>query len=73
MLFSALGLVCCGVPAMIGVLMALVEIRAMHRGATDPADIGTARGALLLGSFATALWLAGVLFWVVAATATMGG
>lgn len=71
--FSVLGLFCCGLPSVVGALMAAIELRAIGRGVTDPTDVGAARGALLLGLLATMLWLLAIALWTVAAMASMGG
>lgn len=72
LILAVLGLLCCGLLAVIGVFVARSETRAIREGRTDPANYGPARVALVASLLATILWLAMLAVWVLAAWASVG-
>ena len=70
LLLVIVGMFCCGVPSIVGTVMARADLSAMRRGRTDPADHGLAQGAFIVGLIASTLWLAMVALWLVLALAS---
>lgn len=66
-----LGLLCCGLPAIIGTMMAKADLRAIAQGRTDPANHGTARAAFVVGLVASILWLGMMALWLLATLAAI--
>jgi len=54
---SIIGLVCCAPLGPVGLIMGLIETRAIDSGQTDPAKRGSARTAIILGAVSTGLYL----------------
>ncbi len=60
------GLFCCGVPSIIGTVMAKADLNAIRRGETDPQNKGAAQAGFILGIIASILWLAVAALWFLA-------
>ncbi|MDH3684294.1 MAG: DUF4190 domain-containing protein, partial [Acidimicrobiia bacterium] len=71
LVFAILGLFCCGLPSVIGTVMAKADLRAIARGRTDPANHGTAQVAFIVGLAASVLWLGVMALWFLAALASI--
>lgn len=68
---SVLGFFCCGLPALFGILLAVIERRAIRRGVTDPEHGDRANLALAVGVIAFGLWLASMVLWIVSIAGSM--
>lgn len=61
LVLSLVGLACCGLPAVVGAVLAQRDLRAIAAGRTDPAKRSTAQLALVVGSAGTVLWIMAVV------------
>ena len=59
LVLSLIGLLCCGLPAVVGAVLAQRDLRAIDAGRTDPSKRSTAQIALGTG-------LVGIVLWVMA-------
>ncbi len=64
LLLSSVGLLCCGVPSVVGLLMARADLDAMNRGETDAANRSKAEKAFGLGLLGTAIMLVTIALWM---------
>ena len=64
LVLSIVGLMCC-FTGPIGLIMAVIDLKAIDNGQTDPEKRGTARAALILGAIPTALFVGLMVLWVV--------
>lgn len=61
LIFSILGLICCGPLAIVGFIQARNEIGAIGAGRRDPANLGTANAARIIAIIVGILWIIGVV------------
>lgn len=64
LVLALVGLGCCGLPGLVGAVLAHQELRDIGRGQVDPAAAPTARLARWLGLTGAGLWLLGVVGYV---------
>lgn len=61
---STVGLLCCGVPSVVGLLMARADLDAMNRGETDAANRSKAEKAFGLGVLGTVIMIVTIVLWM---------
>lgn len=61
LVLSLVGLACCGLPAVVGAVLAQRDLLAIATGRTDPAKRSTAQIALVVGLAGTVLWIMAVV------------
>lgn len=61
---STVGLLCCGVPSVVGLLLARADLDAMNRGETDAANRSKAEKAFGLGILGTTIMLLTIVLWM---------
>ncbi len=61
---STVGLLCCGVPSVVGMLLARADLDAMNRGDTDAANRSKAEKAFGLGLLGTAIMVLTIVAWI---------
>ena len=61
---STVGLLCCGVPSVVGMLMARADLDAMNRGETDAANRSKAEKAFGLGLLGTTIMIVTIVLWM---------
>ncbi|MEZ5409973.1 MAG: hypothetical protein R2761_18230 [Acidimicrobiales bacterium] len=64
LLLSTVGLLCCGVPSVVGMLLARADLDAMNRGETDAANRSKAEKAFGLGLLGTAIMVVTIVLWM---------
>ncbi len=61
---STVGLLCCGVPSVVGMLLARADLDAMNRGDTDAGDRSKAEKAFGIGLLGTAIMVITIVAWM---------
>ena len=61
LIWSIVGLVCCGPAAIVGFIQARGELEAIGAGRRDPSNAGTANAARIVAIVAGVLWLVGIV------------
>lgn len=61
---STVGLLCCGVPSVVGMLLARADLDAMNRGDTDAGNRSKAEKAFGLGLLGTAIMVVTIVAWM---------
>lgn len=61
LVLSILGVLCCGILGIVGLVMANNEKQAIAAGRRDPANAGMAQAAFIIGIVAIALWVVGLI------------
>lgn len=61
LIWSIVGLVCCGPAAIVGFIQARGELEAISAGRRDPSNHGTANAARIVAIVAFVLWVIGIL------------
>lgn len=61
LILSILGVLCCGILAVVGLIMANNEKQAIAAGRRDPANQGMAQAAFVIGIVAIAIWVIGLI------------
>ena len=61
---STVGLLCCGVPSVVGMLLARADLDAMNRGETDAANRSKAEKAFGLGLLGTTIMVITIVLWM---------
>lgn len=61
---STVGLLCCGVPSVVGMLLARADLDAMNRGETDAANRSKAEKAFGLGLLGTTIMVITIVVWM---------
>jgi hypothetical protein len=72
LIWSIVGLVCCGPAAIVGFVQARGELEAIGAGRRDPSNAGTANAARIVAIVAGVLWLVGIGALVLAVMAGIG-
>ena len=62
LVLSILGVLCCGIAGIIGLVIANTEKQAIAAGRRDPANAGMAQAAFVIGIVGVALWAIGLVF-----------
>jgi TRAP-type C4-dicarboxylate transport system permease small subunit len=65
LVLSILGLLCCGILGVAGLIMGNTERKAITEGRRDPVNQGTAQAAFVVGIVAVVLWSITILGWLV--------
>jgi len=61
---STVGLLCCGAPSVVGMLLARADLDAMNRGETDAANRSKAEKAFGLGMLGTTIMVITIVLWM---------
>jgi putative exporter of polyketide antibiotics len=61
LVLSILGLLCCGILGVVGLVIANNEKQGIAAGRRDPANQGMAQAAFVIGIVAIALWVLGLI------------
>lgn len=61
LVLSILGVLCCGILGVVGLVMANTEKQAIAAGRRDPANQGMAQAAFIIGIVGVALWVLGLI------------
>lgn len=61
---STVGLLCCGVPSVVGMFLARADLDAMNRGDTDASNRSKAEKAFGLGLLGTAIMVITIVAWM---------
>lgn len=64
LVLSTVGLLCCGVPSVVGMLLARADLDAMNRGETDATHRARAEKAFGLGLLGTAIMVITIVVWM---------
>ena len=71
LVFGILGLVCCPFFGIAAWVMGNNELQGITAGRRDPANLGTAKAARILGIVGTVLLTVSVVFWILLALGTI--
>lgn len=62
LVFSILGVLCCGVLGVVGLIIGNNEKQAIAAGRRDPANSGMAQAAFVIGIVGVVIWALGLVF-----------